>query len=538
MNFRTTVVLIVLLAAAGVWLFIDRRGGEGEKEKTTQVLPGEGRKILDWDSADVTKVAVTRQDGSKTVLTKADGKWKMTEPLEAPAESFEVDGLIRDVLDMRSDGRLDNANPATTGLDKPKFTIELTGKAGKTTKVAIGDRAALGSGMYVSLDGSKSAEVVNASVWEKLNKPVENLRAKELVTTPAADIKQMRITKGDRTLELQKVGNDWQLTRPEKMPADDSAVSDMTWAVSGLRAASFVKPDEADETSASLKNPQMSVWFSAAAPATQPTTGPATAPTGTLVRFGGYDTVLKQNVYASVSSFPTLAKVSASTLERFDKKPLELRDKRVIDADPEKVSTFTIDADLSATTQPTSRPASKKHVVVARRVENPVIGPQFSPPKPGTGPTTQPTTLASTQPSTSPTTLASSQPATQPATAPVELAKWEIKSTPAGEADDSKVTSLLNDLHPLRVQTYLDHAATTQATTRPTGKYTLKVTTIDPGGATKSYELSMTDTADGKLIGTYNGLTFEMDHSLVSRLEEDYAKKPAAAPTGSTASGQ
>jgi len=540
MNFKTTIVLIVLLAAAGVWLAVDKMSGKPETPAKTEVGSAEGRKLLDMDAADVTKVVIDRPDGKKTVLVKSgDGKWKLTEPVEAPAESFEVDGLVRDVVDMRSTGQLDSSN--TGGLDHPKYVIELTGKGGKVTKVNIGDKAALGGGLYVSLDSSKTAEVVQSPVWDKLEKPVDELRGKELVTTPAADIKQIKVTKGDKTLELQKVGNDWQMTEPEKMPADDSAVSDMTWAIAGLRANSFVKPNSAEAKRARLNSAQMVVWFSAAAPSTRPTTAPASEPAGTAIKFGAYEDALKENVFASVSSFPTVAKVPASTIERFDKKPLDLRDKRVIDVDPEKVSTLTIDADLAATTQPTSRPASKKHTEITRRVEAAVLGPQLGAPatkpsakeattRPASGPAeARATTGPSTMPSTQPTAVAASQ----PATAPVELSKWELKSPAAGEADDAKVTSLLNEMHPLRAQKYLDHAATTQATTRPSGHYTLKLTTVDPGGATKSFEITLTDTQDGKLIGSYKDLTFELDHSLVSKLEEDYAKKPGAA--GATA---
>jgi hypothetical protein len=69
---------------------------------------------------------------------------------------------------------------------------------------------------------------------------------------------------------LAKTGSTWQITEPQAMPADNSVVSDLLFAITGLRASEFAKPDAAKV--AGLDSPQLTASFSTAAPATQPST--------------------------------------------------------------------------------------------------------------------------------------------------------------------------------------------------------------------------------------------------------------------------
>src|SRR5439155_12076286 len=121
---------------------------------------------------------------------------------------------------------------------------------------------------------------------------------------------------------LQKPANDWEVNSPQKMPAEASEVSDITSAITSISAAEFV--DESDVPTPLLpkSNSKLTVWFSTDAPTTQPATAPATRPAGTTITFGGYDNNLRKNVYVAVSNPPVLMKVSASSMDSFNKKPI------------------------------------------------------------------------------------------------------------------------------------------------------------------------------------------------------------------------
>src|SRR5688572_2240569 len=122
MNFKTTVVLIVLLAIVGIYVFVSRDSGT-----KTEITEGEQKKLIDVTLADIHKLTITPADGKKTVLEKVGTGWRLLEPVNAAAETFEVDSLLRDIADVQSRGQLQVTpdKASATGLDRPRFKVEV-----------------------------------------------------------------------------------------------------------------------------------------------------------------------------------------------------------------------------------------------------------------------------------------------------------------------------------------------------------------------------------------------------------------------------
>ena len=503
MNFRTTLFLLVLVAAVGGGRFITPR----TVPKNPKARTPRQHKLLDVEQADVTKVAVTNSDDKHFVLEKTGADWKLVEPVKAPAKSFEVDDLIRGLVGLQSRGQVDSAKKASGGLDHPSFTVELTGKEGKVTKLAFGDKSMVGDRLYVQVNANDKADVVGNDIYSKLDKPASAYRDTKLVSTSTDQIKQLAITNAGKTIKLEKKGGAWQITEPSQMPAETSAVSDLLFGITGLNATEFVdapgKPSKY-----SLNHPRVAIWFSANAPTTMPaTTQPVTAdemPGGETIRFGAYTDILKTNVFASVNG-SEVAIVAATAEKTFDKTPLDLRNKEVLRVDPEKVSGFTLAINRPATTQPTTRPAELREFTIERRkVAAPVLGPAL--PTGITAPTTQPTktpttSVATTQPS-SPTTKPSIAAATAPTTQPA--GPWFFASGGEGDAEEGQVKALLDSFHPLKVEKYIENAATTQ----PAGTFMLTIHTIaaNAGVAGEEFVIRFTDkSGEAHVIGNYKG---------------------------------
>jgi hypothetical protein len=512
MNIKTTIFLLVALIAIGVTALFVERSQDQQKEAP----PVAEKKLLGIESKDVSKITLTSADGKKLVVQKTGTDWRMLEPVNAPADTFAVDSLLRGLVDLKSRGQVDlgGDNASVTGLKEPRYVAELQAGDNKSTKLSIGTRQEIGNTLYVQLAGNAKADVVGGDVCEQLDKAFTSYRQTKLVNTPSTDIKQISIAKPDGKIILEKTGDNWQMVQPEKMPVESSEASDLTFAITGLNASEFVTPT--DVTPSDLlpsQKPRCTVWFSTQAPTTQPTTAPASQPVGTTVTFGGYDTVLKKNVYVAVSNPPALAKVSASSLDSFNnKKPLDLRDRKVVDVDPAQVTRVSVTTDKPATTQPTTRPASKTDLIIERKKQDLVLGPIVPATKPGA---TQPTTqVASTQ--------ASTQPATQPALPPSD---WTLKSAANADASQSTVQTLLEKFHPLRADKYL---AAAPAGETVNAVYTVEILAESPSGKT-TRTLKLTDRgADKPLLGEYNGLTFETPHTLIESLTADFANKPEA----------
>ena len=509
MNFKTTIFLLVLLAAAGVYLGVSHLGKSSEENAPAQKSTA---KLIDADSNDVTRILVTPADGKQMVLEKTGATWRMLEPVNAPADTFNVEDLARQLTGLQSRGELKTDKLTSSGLEHPRYSVELTAK-GKAYKLALGDKNEIGDTLYARLNDRDKIDIVPSAVYDQLKKPAKTYRSTKLVNVSTDQVRQLAFTRLGKMTKLEKQGNDWQVIEPTKMPADSTAVSDLLFAITGLNAAEFVEGQSTSQ-SYGLDNPATTVWFSTIAPSTQPTTSAATQPAGTEIKFGSFDDILKSNVYATIGGGPVV-KVSATTVQSFNKTPLDLRDKKVVDIDPAHVENFTLSVDRPATTQPTTQPADQHEYAIARRKEStPVLGPTLAPP-------TQP---ASTHPTTQP--LASTQPvATQPAS------KWVFQSGGNGDADEGQVQALLDGLHPLRAEKYHEK----NPATLPAGSYTLTVHS-GPSGGHGGQDCTIRFTspgATGPAVGSYNDLIFDLDRSILEKLEGDFKTKKAAPPAPS-----
>jgi hypothetical protein len=501
MNFKTTIVLLVLLAAVGVYFGVEHFAGGGNKAEETAAA--DNTKLIPVKSEDITKVSITASDGKQLTLVKNGSDWRMTAPMDAKADTFAVDDLLRQLTSLQSRGQLKPDQKASLGLDKPKFVVEVTA-GGKTTKLSVGDENKIGDSLYVLVNDQQNPQIVATSVYDQLNKQPTDFRSKKLTDLAFGqtnDIKQLAITQSGKTVRLEKQGLDWQIIEPKKMPADSAAVSSILSAIADLNASDFVSSPAAPAVYG-LSKPTVTVAYSTATPTTAPVT---TKPTGGHeIAFGRFATIEQNAVYASVDGGP-VATVTTSSEDSFKKTALDLRDKKVVDIDPAHVTGFTLSINRSATTQPTTKPAEQVEYTIARRKETGTLGPALPAPA-ATEPTTKPG-VASTEPATKPAAVASTQPAS----------KWVIESGGSGDANDTNVDALLTALHPLQATKFLESAPTTQ----PTANYTLTVH-VGPanGHGPEDYTLKFTNPGTtGEVVGSYEDLTFEVERSILDKLD-------------------
>lgn len=86
------------------------------------------RRILRFDQNAIESVDVRWPDGHVTVVKK-DGAWRLTQPLDGPADEATVEKLLTDVGFLRADGFLDDATPDDqVGLASPDVALELRAK--------------------------------------------------------------------------------------------------------------------------------------------------------------------------------------------------------------------------------------------------------------------------------------------------------------------------------------------------------------------------------------------------------------------------
>lgn len=478
MNIKTTLVLLLAVAVVAILMLLNQ-GKTGDAEKASDGSSGEA--LITVESKDVGKVAITSADGRELVVQKINDRWRLTKPVDAEAEMWEVDSLVNAIVGIKSQSKADIAgeNARATGLDQPRFVIDLWAGE-KHWKLAVGEKAAVADALYVRLNDNAKADIVSAELYDKLDRPASALRKMKLIDSGSMDIKQFALIRPDGTIKLQKSGDKWRIVEPVQIAAENSVVDDMLMAVTGLQASEFVSEKSSDAPLYQLDNPRLTVQYTTTPPATQPS---ATQPTWTSVKFGRYDDVLKKNIFVTVGDVPSIAKVPATVLESLGKKVIDLRDRQIVAIDSNRVSQIMIK---------TESPAGTKPLTIGRRKEKLTAGPELP---------------------------ATTQATTQPA---APTSKWAVESDPKLSPNDENITTLLGDLNNLRAEKYVEKLPTTQ----PAERMVLMVTTQGPGGSpVDQYEITLVDPGSGQpVIGSYNGLLFEVSRNLLDHAKAELAK--------------
>jgi hypothetical protein len=474
MNFKTTIALIVVLAGLGGYLFYTR-----STTPSSTPAPTEARKLIDIKSDQVTKLSIAPTNGNPTTFEKHGSDWQITSPIQAAADDSKVDELLTTILGLESKGQLDASQKSANGLDHPDYTIAIT-TADKTARLLVGDKPPIGSTLAVLLDGADKPDVVDVSLFTSLDKKAAEFRKTHLIAASSDQIQQIQITRGKETLRLEKNGADWSITAPRTMPADSTAVENILSAITNLNAAGFDDIDTPAEVG--LARPRATVWFSTTPASTQPTTAPTSQPPGVTLKLGGFEDISQKNVFASVDDGPIVT-VPASTLDSFKKTPIDLRDKNLVNIDPDRVESVTLEVDRAASVKPPILPEHHVFHIERRKQTAAPLGPTLS---------------------------------TQPASTSV----WMLKGD--GDANDSAVTALLNALHPLHADSLTE---TSPSATQPTGTvYSLTVQTGPSAGSPPAqYFLRLTDPGiDQKLTGSYEDLTFQLDHAVITSFQAEF----------------
>src|SRR5437868_6489260 len=126
MNTKTTFILFLLLLIVGVIVAITARHGSEPAQVAAE------KKLIDIDQAEIIRVVVTPQGGTNLTLEMRDNKWLITEPINARAQSYNVDDLVRGLTNLKARGTVPSG--VEMGLNPPRYKLEIYSRDGKQVK--------------------------------------------------------------------------------------------------------------------------------------------------------------------------------------------------------------------------------------------------------------------------------------------------------------------------------------------------------------------------------------------------------------------
>jgi len=320
MRFRNTLLLILVLAGLGAYVFyVERPAVEKEAKK---------EKLVDFQTDDITEIVLTYPD-REVMLSKAGGSWKVTKPVEADADEATVKGLLSMLNTAEVKKGLDGEvkELATYGLEKPNTMIAMKAGDKALPVVKIGEAAPIGGSAYALRGDDKKILLTSSSVRSGVEKTLKDLRNKTVFKFSDDNVRKVEVKGEGKDLVLAKSGDQWKIEAPSAHDADPTAVRSLLSSLRALRATDF--PDEkADLAGYGLDAPKLTVTLTLTDGAQQ-----------TLLVGGGNE---KKEAYVKTASSPVVYTVGEWVSRDLNKPADDFRDKTIVAFDKDKVKAIEV----------------------------------------------------------------------------------------------------------------------------------------------------------------------------------------------------
>ena len=319
---RNTLILALLLVGLGAYLYFVESKRIAEEDKK--------EKLVELNADDVSGLTLTYPD-REIALAKTDTGWRLTKPVDAPADDITVKNLIHAIADAEVKKTIDPPPQDLTqfGLTQPAATITITAKGQPLPALKVGKTTAVSFLTYVQRADQPKIYLTGSAFHTGMEKQVKDLRDKKIVEFKEDDIGRVALRGPDGDVVLTKADGAWKIEQPAQYAADANAVRALLSTVHNLRATDFASdaPSDVDLAGYGLEPPQRQL---------------------TLVAANGTETRLligketDQGLYVKSADRPTTYVTGKWASKDLSKGVNDLRDKTVLSFDPAAPRTIEI----------------------------------------------------------------------------------------------------------------------------------------------------------------------------------------------------
>jgi hypothetical protein len=324
MKLRGLIVAIVVLAALTGALYWSNRQKPADAAASADAPP----KILTLKQEDISKIDIKKKGADELVLAKdGSGKWQITSPQPLSVEQSAVSPMLSSLSTLTSERLVEDkaSDLGQYGLSDPALVANITEKNNKTHALLLGDQTPAGGAVYAKLDGDPRVFMIASYNKGNIDKSVNDLRDKRLLTVDADKISKVELIAKKDDIEFGRNKDAWQIVKPKPLRADGQQVEELVRSLTDARM-DLSGPDQDAKKRAAA--------FAAATPVA---TAKVTAESGTQelqVR------KKKDDYYAKSSVVEGVYKVPSSLGKGLDKGLEDFRNKKLFDfgfSDPNKI---------------------------------------------------------------------------------------------------------------------------------------------------------------------------------------------------------
>ncbi|MCH7897401.1 MAG: DUF4340 domain-containing protein [candidate division NC10 bacterium] len=221
MRFRTTLFLagaLVMLSLA--YYFLELK--EAQEEAKT--------KLSSFEEKEVTAISIRR--GKKVItLTKREGEWRMSQPVEDRGDEKEITALLGNVIRAKIERTLEatDENMSDFGLQDPAIVLTVHLKEKEQPFILeLGSPTPAGFSVYARRQGEEKVLLAPATVKTSLEKPPFAFRSKVPLFFDQKAVKAVSLTTDSLRVRLERHQDEkWRITEPIQGKADAWKVFDL-----------------------------------------------------------------------------------------------------------------------------------------------------------------------------------------------------------------------------------------------------------------------------------------------------------------------
>ncbi len=314
--------------------------------------------LFDVDSANIVKISVVETpdegDPHKYTMVKTGADWVFTKPVKTPAMADEVKKLVDAFAGLRAMSWVQDGieDPAVFGLGENGLKISVTTEeivqpvgdadsngeqAAPETIVAehsvvLSKVAPLGeeNKIYVRRGDEGLVGVIMRSTYDTFKPNLKQWRDNRLVTKDPLTARKLVLTVGDSTATFTRGGLDWSFD--DGLSADRELLEEYLRVLKDTNAVNFVPGGSTQPESFGLQNPRAVIELTFDGDDTP-----------VRLTVGDYaDPQTRRLVYLQIGDNDSIAKIRVQDADALLKKPVEFRDRTIINTPAGKFETISI----------------------------------------------------------------------------------------------------------------------------------------------------------------------------------------------------
>lgn len=246
MNFRTTLIIIALLAGIGgaYYLFFQE-----SSDKTTENEKPPMHQVYGITRDAVQQVEIGFADAAYQdlkLVKDTTGNWQLTKPFQADADSEKVSQMLDDILNKRVKQTLEVTELAQYGLDTPSIRLSLWTEGDFPTATFLIGKKAINFSVYVKEKSETHIFLIESSALDDLTKSPTDLRDRSIIKFNPETVSGIQFkhrdagsTSQSSTINCKKRDGTWHVRHPLEAKADAQEIEDLLSELRSLKVLSF-----------------------------------------------------------------------------------------------------------------------------------------------------------------------------------------------------------------------------------------------------------------------------------------------------------